>query len=331
MDKWSRIQAALRHEAVDRVPLSLWRHFHRQDRTSQGLSEATLGFAREYDLDLVKLTPSGLYAVEDWAGEHIVYPGTDHGPPYLDTPALSTPAEWRRIPVLEPTQGALGRELEAVRLVAAGLGAKTPLMMTIYSPLTLAAKLAGSTVVKHLREHPSSLHSGLATIARTTALFAEAVLEAGADGLFFATQMASYHWLTPAEYAEFGERYDLLVLESAAASSEITVLHLHGRGVFFDLANHYPVQAVSWHDRETPPGLTAARQHTDRTLITGLDRRLLGTGPVEAIRAQVRTALRQTKGYGENKGRGLILAPSCVIPTTAPPEHLHAVCDTLRA
>ena len=49
------------------------------------------------------------------------------------------------------------------------------------------------------------------------------------------------------------------------------------------------------------------------------DRNLLDRGPVEAIHAQIRDALAQTEG------RGMILAPCCVIPTTTPPDHLQAV------
>jgi uroporphyrinogen decarboxylase len=329
MDRHQRIKAALRHEPVDRVPLSLWRHFHCEDRTPQGLAKATLSLAREYDLDLVKLTPCGLYAVEDWAGERIAFPGTDHAAPYLPRPAVASPTSWRRLQVLEPTAGALSRELEAVRLVAAGLGGETPFLMTVFSPLTLAYKLAGEAVVEHLREHPADLHAGLEVIAGTTVRFAQAALQAGADGLFFATQLAGHHWLTPAEYGEFGERYDLAVLQAvvsgAETASKITVLHLHGQDIFFDLVNRYPLHAVSWHDRETAPNLAKARQLTDRAFITGLDRNLIGDGPTAAIQAQVREAVAQTGG------RGLILAPSCVIPTTAPAAHLQAVRDALGA
>ena len=322
MDRHQRIKAALRREPVDRVPLSLWRHFHREDRVPQKLAEATLSLAREYDLDLVKLTPCGLYAVEDWAGARIVFPGTDHDAPYLPRPAVASPDGWRRLPVLDPATGALGRELEAVRLVAAGLGGETPFLMTVFSPLTLAYKLAGEAVVEHLRQHPADLHAGLETIAGTTARLARAALQAGADGLFFATQLAGHRWLTRSEYSEFGERYDLAVLEAVTAS-KITVLHLHGQDIFFDLANRYPIHAVSWHDRETAPSLTGARQLTDRSFITGLDRDLLGAGPTAAIQVQVREAVAQTGG------RGLVLAPSCVIPTTAPAAHLQAVRDAL--
>lgn len=326
MDKRARIQAALRGKQTDRVPLSLWRHFHREDRTADGLASATLAFARRYDLDLIKLTPSGLYAVEDWAQGHITYPGTEHDPPYLHSPAVQQPAGWERLPLLAPEAGALGRELEAIRQVARG-SEGVPLVMTIFSPLTVAYKLAGDLAIQHLREHPGALHRGLEIIADTVARFADAALAAGADGLFFATQLASHRWVTPVEYAEFGQRYDLAVLDRVAARSALTILHLHGLEVFFDLAcdERYPIQAVSWHDRETYPDLATAGQLTDRAFITGLDRELLGHGPVAAIREQVRAVLSQTEG------RGLIVAPSCVIPTSAPARFLAAVREALVA
>lgn len=104
---------------------------------------------------------------------------------------MGRPEEWWRLLPLDPHAGALARELEAVRLVAHGLAGSRPLLMTIFSPLTLAYKLAGEQVAEHLRGHPAAVHGGLEIIARTTADFARAALEAGADGLFFATQLAS--------------------------------------------------------------------------------------------------------------------------------------------
>jgi uroporphyrinogen decarboxylase len=323
MDKRTRVQAALRRQPVDRLPFSLWRHYHCEDRSAWALAAATLALAREYDFDLIKLTPCGLYAVEDWANRHVVYPGNDYDPPYLETPAVASPEDWGRLSTLDPTAGALGRELAAIRLVADGLAGKTPFMMTVFSPLTLAFKLAGERAVEHLRRHPADLHAGLEIITQTTARYAQAALDAGADGLFFATQLASHQWLKPAEYDEFGMRYDLAVLEPCTERSTITVLHLHGRDIFFDLANRYPVHALSWHDRETPPSLAEARGLTERAFLTGLDRELLDHGPTEAIQAQVHKAIAHTKG------QGLILAPSCVIPPTAPAGHLQAVCDAL--
>jgi uroporphyrinogen decarboxylase len=324
VDKRARVDAALRGQPVDRPPFSLWRHFHRDDRTAATLARATLDLARTYDLDLVKLTPCGLYAVEDWAAGHVTIPGAEHCAPFLHTPAISSPGAWRQLAPLDPSAGALAREIETVRLVAAGLPG-TPLLMTLFSPLTLAYKLAGEAVVEHLRTRPTDLCAGLEVLTETTIGFARAALTAGAGGVFFATQLARAPLLSPAEYDRFGVPYDLAVLDAVATQSSITVLHLHGTGIFFDLVDRYPVHAVSWHDRETAPSLSSARSRTERAFLAGLDRDLLARGPASAIRRQVSEVLATTKG------RGLIMAPSCVIPTTAPQAHLQAVRDALLA
>jgi uroporphyrinogen decarboxylase len=334
MKKYERVQAALRSEPVDRVPLALWRHFHREDRDPAALAHATADFARRYDLDLVKLTPSGLYAVEDWGAE-IVYPDTETDPPYLACPAVVEAQSWRVL--RQRGQVALDRELEAIRLTRRQLGWDWPLVMTVFSPLTLAYKLAGERLVGHLRDDPDALHAGLRTLTAVTAAFARAALEAGADGLFFASQWICAHFCSREQYEAFGLRYDLQVLEAVAGRSRITILHLHGTDVFFDLAERYRsaepssraqaegrsrqslVNALSWHDRETPPALAEARRWTDHAFITGLDRNLLRAGPPEAVVAQARDAICQTGG------RGFVLAPSCVISPDTPEAHLRAL------
>ena len=135
MDKYERIEAAVRGQVPDRLPLSLWQHAHCQDQTAAGLARATLEMAATYDLDLVKLTPCGLYAVEDWAGDRIVYPGTESDPPYMEPALIEQPGFWRSLPELAPSAPALRRELKAIQMVAEGLAGTTPLMMTIFKAL----------------------------------------------------------------------------------------------------------------------------------------------------------------------------------------------------
>jgi uroporphyrinogen decarboxylase len=322
MDKWERIQAALRGEPVAKVPLALWRHFHREDRDPATLARVSADFARRYDIDLVKLTPSGLYAVEDWGAE-IIYPDNDTDAPYLAHPAIAKPEGWRTL--RQHGTAATDRELEAIRLTRHDLGTDWPMVMTIFSPLTLAYKLAGERLAADLRANPEDVHVGLRTLTTVTAAFAHAALNVGADGLFFASQCIRAGFCSRQEYEEFGLSYDLDVLEEVSYRSRITVLHLHGTDVHFDMVDEYPVDALSWHDRETVPSLAEARRQTDLTFLTGLDRELLGAGPPEAIAEQTREAIAQTDG------RALILAPSCVIPTETPSAHLQAVVDVLSS
>jgi len=337
MDKWERVLAALRGEGVERVPLALWRHFHRADRHADTLAQATADYAQRYDVDLVKLTPSGLYGVEDWGAE-IVFPtewdanspagreaggrDTETEAPYLARPVVAEPQDWRAL--RQHGTAALERELEAIRLTRDRLGPDWPMVTTVFSPLTLAYKLAGERLVEHLRSDPDAVHVGLRTLTPVTTAFAHAALDAGADGLFFASQWICADFCTREQYEEFGLEYDLEVLESISYRSRITILHLHGTDVFFDMVKDYPVDGVSWHDRETSPSLAEARQRTGLAFVTGLDRDLLRRGPSQAISAQARDAISQVDG------RGLILAPSCVISPDTPEAHLQAVVDVLR-
>ncbi len=315
-----RVLAALRGEPVDRPAFSLWRHFHDRDATPEGLVEATLEFVRRWQPDFVKHTPTGLYAVEDW-GLSIQRFDDPHRPPERVRPLFETPDGWYELSELDVNRGALGRELRGLRLLREALSPDVPILMTVFSPLTLAYKLVGERVVDDLRRAPQALHAGLGVIAATMARYVEAVREAGADGLFFATQLATENWLTREEYTAFGEPYDRLVLEGWPGE-ELVVLHLHGTRVFFELAESYPVDGVSWHDRETSPSLAGALQRTRRGLVAGLDRNAFLQG-ADVVRRQAREALAVTGG------RRHVLAPSCVIPTQVTNEALAAVIEVV--
>lgn len=314
-----RIMAAFSGEPLDRPAFSLWRHFHDRDATPEGLVAATLEFVRRWQPDFVKHTPVGMYGVEDWGVELERY-DDPHRAPERRAPAFQTPAGWHELVPLDASggrAGALGRELRGLRRLRQELDPEVPILMTIFSPLTLAYKLVGDRLVEDLRAAPEALHAGLRTIAGTTARYTEVVGEAGADGIFFASQFSTSDWITRGEYAIFGEPYDRQVLDAWSKEGPV-VLHLHGTNIFFDLANRYPVDGVSWHDRETAPTLAEALELTERTLVAGLDRTTFLNGP-EVMHRQAREALTTTDG------RRHVLAPSCVIPTQVADETLAAV------
>ncbi|RME74308.1 MAG: uroporphyrinogen decarboxylase [Chloroflexi bacterium] len=325
MDKCERVYAALEGKPVDKTPLSLWRHFHKQDQTPTGLVSATLAFYRKYDFDLIKLTPSGLYPIEDW-GAQIALSKDDDEPPRLKKPVIREPEDWRHLNTLSPTEGTYGDILEAVRLLSAQLNRDdAPVLMTIFSPMTIAYKLAGDVLLEHLQTHPTDVQIGLATIAETTSRFASAVIEAGAHGIFFATQFSRADLLSEKMCMDFVVRYDLIALERVKNQPVPLIVHLHGRNIYFDTVNHYPAHAVSWHSHETGPTLEEALTRTDKTLMTGLDRRLLEHGTPEEVVAQAANAIRATGG------RRLILAPPCVIPPATPAANLEALARMDRS
>ena len=315
MTHWERVEAALGGGEVDRPPLSLWRHWPGEDDTAEGLAAATLRWQGAHDFDLVKIMPTATYGVEDW-GAVTTYVHNPSGARTVTAPGLTAAEDWPRLDALDVTKGFLGQQNEALRLTAEALADSVPILQTVYSPLTTARKLAGDRVFTHMRRHPDALKEGLGIIAETTARFVLAALGAGAHGVFFASQCSSYRLLGEAEYREFGEPFDRVVLDAIQSGSRLNMVHAHGEDIMFDLLAAYPVHMMNWHDRLTWPSLAEARERFPGLLVGGIDdRRTLLCGTAEAIQAEIRDAL------GQGRGR-LMVGPQCVMSIETPDAHV---------
>lgn len=66
MTRWERLRAALKGQDVDRVPVSMWRHFFAKETSAESLAEAMIGFQSRFDWDFMKVNPRASYHVEDW-------------------------------------------------------------------------------------------------------------------------------------------------------------------------------------------------------------------------------------------------------------------------
>jgi uroporphyrinogen decarboxylase len=318
MNKRQRLEATFRSEAADRPPVALWRHWPGDDERAEDLATAHLSFQQQYDMDFIKVTPSSGYCVEDW-GVETVYVGNTEGTRECRRRAVSEPADWERLAVLDPEEGALGRQIRCLELIARAVGDRVPFIETVFNPLSIAKYLAGEErMLIHLRRHPEALRRGLEAITETMVGFVRQVMRKGAAGIFLAVQHAQFGLLSADEYREFGRPYDLRVLE-AANTGWLNLLHLHGTEVMFDQLADYPVQVVNWHDRETPPSLSEALARFPRAVCGGLRQwETMVRGTPEGVYAEAADALRQTGS------RRFILGTGCVTPIVAPTSNIRA-------
>lgn len=319
MTRRQRIEAALRGDPVDRMPIGFWQHFPGRDHTAELLAQATLAYQRRYDLDFIKLMPTGMYSVVDY-GVATVPSGDAMGTTRHASGPIRDPGDWVRLRPASPRQGVLAEQVRTVALVRAAIGRDVPVLQTVFSPLTMVAKILGTSAPRQLLAHGPVLASVLDQLAEDVVAFARACLAAGADGFFFATQLATQNDCLPDIYARFGVPYDLEVLRALRPHAWALVLHLHGERPMFELADAYPIDAVNWHARETEPSLAEGMRRTSRALMGGVAR--MGAalhGPPAAVVQEVRDAIAQTGG------RRFIVAPGCVLPTTAPHENLMAL------
>ena len=112
--------------------------------------------------------------------------------------------------------------------------------------------------------------------------------DAGADGIFFATQAASAETHTEDEHTRFDLPGIKRVLDAVSGRSTFTLLHAHGRQIYFDQLATLPVHAINWHDRLTPPRLEDARRKFKGAVAGGLNEwRTLLHGPEDGVVREV--------------------------------------------
>jgi uroporphyrinogen decarboxylase len=324
MKKKERLMAAIHGEQVDRPPVALWRHFPGDDYRPHDLAAATVAFQRQYDFDFVKVTPASSFCVQGWGARDRWVCNLEGTRDYTFYP-IQVPDSWGKLRPLDPTDGSLGAQLHCLRLIREELGDEIPVIQTIFSPLAQAKNLVGKEhLMVHLRRYPDALRAGLEVITETTIRFVAAACEAGIDGLFYAVQHAQYTLLSEQEYAAFGRRYDLRILE-AAQNLWLNVLHLHGTDVMFDLLVDYPVQVINWHDRETEPTLAEGQRRFDGAVCGGLQRwDVVVQGAPDQVREQGTDAINQTGG------QRFILGTGCVTPIVAPASNIRAVREVVE-
>lgn len=321
-----RIESCISQNITDRPPVALWRHFPVDDQTPDGLARATAAFQRTFDFDFVKLTPESSFCLKDW-GAQDEWRGATEGTRTYTHRVIQHPDDWAKLPLLDPNRGHLGRQIECIQMLVKESGPDTPIIQTIFNPLSQAKNLVGNeNLLVHLRRYPKAVHEGLQIITESTRRFIEAITNTGIAGIFFATQHAQYGLLTSEEYNIFGTNYDLQVLEPAQ-DLWFNVLHLHGSDIMFDAFTSYPVQVINWHDRETEPTLKGGLDKFEGIVCGGITREeTMVLGTPQAVKEEARKAVRATGG------KRLILGTGCVTPITAPYGNIMAarqVVDTI--
>ena len=304
-----RVRRTLSGQAVDRPPVCLWHHF-RPSGSAPALAEATLTFFGDLDFDLFKVMPD------------LPYPNPPGG-------RITEASAWRGLPAMGAGPG---QPLHGMAEAVAGVRRARPeavVLATVFSPLATGIRFAGggAAFVGLARESAASVGDGLHVLARNLAGQCAACLEAGADGIYFATNGLGDGLLTEAEYGEFGRPYDLQVLQACAAGW-CNVLHMHAAsGLHWRWVADYPTPVFSWSDRRTGVSLAeVAAALPGKTVMGGIDETgAVVRGDRPGVEAEIQDAVRQTGG------KRLILAGGCSVPDDIPVEHLHAARATAAA
>ena len=325
MTKRQRVTAALQGQTVDRVPLAFWLHNFEAENSVKGLADETLRLARTFDWDFLKPQSRAQCFAEMWGLTYA--PSGEKATPYTVTHAPVTSADdLARLPAADPREGALGEQLAALRLIRAAVGPEVPIIWTVFAPpmiLPMLARGGREQAMGFLREAPRETARAFDVMAETLAEYARQCLAAGADGLFYATNVATRALMSAEECRRWQRPWDLRIL-AAAGRAPFNLLHICGAGVQLEEFADYPVTAWSVATVPGNPTLAEVRARTGRAVVGGLPAKPEIAGMTEAALVErARAATREID-------RGLLLGPDCSINPDTPERLLHAVGQVVR-
>jgi uroporphyrinogen decarboxylase len=300
MTKIERVRAALAGAEVDRPPFSVWYHFGLQHAPAERTAQVHVEFFEAYNLDWLKVMNDYSYPM----------------PRGIET--LSDARDLKRIIAFDVRQGSVGEQLETIRLIGQSLRGKALVVDTVFNAWnTLKRNVLKEAMGPLMEEHPAELEAALAVVNDNLIRYAIASLHGGASGIFFSVP-ATPESLTAEQYERFMRPFDLAFLEAIRPFGEFHVLHAHGKELYLDRLQEYPVHAISWADREAGPPLPLMRRTIPRALMGGIDHGSFPYTSAAKIREQIRTAI------AEAGPRKLFIAPGCAIPSYSFPELIRA-------
>lgn len=323
-----RVEAAIAMNVADRPPVGAWGHTYREEWSPEALAAVTVERAKRFGWDFVKFQPRASSFAEAFGS---VYHPSGHRlrGPILIKAAVPDLDSWMSVQFVN--RRALDDQVESIGMVVRELGPETPVIQTVFSPITVGGYLVGksqSRVVRELRKHPEIVGPALDRIAQGLVDFSRRSVEAGAAGIFYAISgYAGRNVMQEDVYRDMVLPYDLAVLQALPSNAWFDVLHLCGSNLNFGLARDLPSQAVSWsvHNQGNPP-LAEGRVRAGRAVMGGLSQRAtLVYGPPPKIEEEARQAVEETGG------RGLILAPGCSVSPRVRDINLAAIVAGIAA
>ncbi|MGD2072929.1 MAG: uroporphyrinogen decarboxylase family protein [Candidatus Thorarchaeota archaeon] len=330
MSKFELLKQTLLGNLEEKIPISIWKHHPKLDRTPEGLAEEEIAFHREFDHDLMKISFHGRYPVVDW-GCVAVYDGAISGSTTCQSCVVQEASDWETLEPLDVNSGEFGKQIHAIELIQKYTQDKVPIMATVFDAPMVADKLSEKNLTEYMETNPEIIESVLEMINGVMVEFGKTALETGADGLFIASQHSTQEAVTDEQYKKFVYPFDFKMIEKFRGRSKFIILHLHAREEnekirYKKIANTIGVDGINWEDQSTALTLKQGKNLSRKAVFGGIDHNdVLRNGSADDAKEQVLGALREA-GL-----RRTVVAPGCVITVDTPRENINAIVNAVRS
>ena len=330
MSKFEILKQTFLGNIGDRIPTSLWKHHPNDDRTPEGLVEKEIEFHRTYDHDLLKISFFGHYPCVDF-GCDVTYDGAISGSTTLTNAAIREVCDWEVLEPVDVNAGEFGKQIKAVEMIREYAHGTVPTMATIFDGPMVTDKICDKKLSHYMDENPEIITSALDMITDVMVDFGRATLEAGADGLFIASQHSTFSSVSDEHYNEFILPSNQRLIKKLRGKAKFIVMHLHAREdneqIRFDEIVKTPgLDAINWEDQTSSHSLIEGRKISRKAVLGGIDHNgIFRTGTPDEAAEQVVQAVRDAGA------RSLMVAPGCVITVDTPDENIRSLVDAVAA
>ena len=286
MIKRELIESVIAGEPVTRIPCIFWQA-PSMYTCPEEQAEKTAEFYERHDSDIIKINNIPPIPVSS-TGRHVPDGKTD-------------------LSMGSVNHGPLHQQLQVLKSFIPMKKDSAPVLFTVLSPLSSAAAMYPH-LLTDASVSPSQKEELLTDISERTCSLVRTAVEAGADGIFFITTMASYDALSPSLYRKYG----IAVLSSSPGWCNI--LHAEGKEIMFPLLRKYPVQFITRNAPDSLQGLKEMAALSQKSIIGGLSLDSLSQDRRDYLEHEVYIALKETQG------KRLIISPGIALPDSITQE-----------
>lgn len=290
MIKRELIESVIAGEPVTRIPCMFWQA-PSMYTCPEEQAEKTAAFYEHHDSDIIKINNIPPIPVSS-TGRHM-------------------PDEKTDLSMGSVNHGPLHQQLQVLKSFIPMKKDSAPVLFTVLSPLSSAAAMFPH-LLTDASVSPSQKEELLTDISERTCSLVRTAVEAGADGIFFITTLASYDALSPSLYRKYGFPYDIAVLSSSPGWCNI--LHAEGKEIMFPLLRKYPVQFITRNAPDSLQGLKEMTALSQKSIIGGLSLDSLSQDRRDYLEHEVYMALKETQG------KRLIISPGTALPDSITQE-----------
>ena len=320
MTKKERVIAAIKGEAVDKVPSSFSLHFPKDVAFGDAAVEAHLKFFEESDTDILKIM-----------NENLV--------PYMGE--INQGSDYHMVREMTMEDDFMKDQTELVKKILARcdkdaftLGTLHGITASSIHPLekmdpNYTYDEVREKLCRLLHEDKDTVLAGMQRITNVMCDLARTYIELGVDGVYYAALGGETRFFTDEEFEQWIKPFDLQIMKAIKDAGGYCFLHICKDGLNMDRYKDYGPYAdvVNWGVYEAPFSLEEGRKmFAGKTIMGGLPNRhgVLVDGPAEAVKEETRKVIRE---FGKT---GFILGADCTLATEQDMSLLRAAVEAAR-